>query len=362
MKILFLTHRYYLLLLIGMLIPIAFGMGWLSMLLIVPFLVLLTGLYLSRRFVKGQLQSVVNTGLKLLLLIVYTMISKLYVFDIYQVNSSSMEGALIKGDVLFINKLAYGPQEIDDANSISWVKLFRSNIRQEETCPVISRKHGYTHIRRNDVFIYELFPAYFVVKRCAGLPGDHLKISNDTTFINNRYAPFSAYHQNQYLVKFRDHAGLKAYLSSVSRSAIDSVNIDSNILVVNVSQNDLPQHALRVTRLPNKLLAGKMPYFRPDIWTINNLGPLTIPYKGWSVADSALYRNTIEHWECNNTPEGYVFRDNYYFMMGDNKPYSEDSRYLGLIPERKIVGKVAFILYSYNEKGFLWNRLFKNIL
>ncbi|TWW00086.1 S26 family signal peptidase [Chitinophaga pinensis] len=69
-------------------------------------------MYLSRRFLKGQFQSVVNTGLKPSVDRIYDYLQTLC-FDIYQVNSSSMEGALIKGDVLFINKLAYGPQEID---------------------------------------------------------------------------------------------------------------------------------------------------------------------------------------------------------------------------------------------------------
>ena len=362
MKTLFLTHRYYLLIPVSMLIPIVFGLVWLSMLLIVPFLVLLTGLYLSRRFLKGQLQSVVNVVLKLLLLMVYTIICKLYVFDIYQVNSSSMEGTLVKGDVLFINKLAYGPQEINNVGSISWVRLFRGNALPDAACSPGSRKKGYTHVRHNDIFIYELFPAYFVVKRCVGLPGDNLSIINDTAFINKQAVGFSTYNQSQYLLKFPDHASLRTYVSSISTSAIDSVNIDSNIIVANISQHSLPANALRITRLPNKLLAGKTPYFLPDRWTINNLGPLTIPYKQWTVSSPSLYRHTIEHWECDNAPEGYVFKDNYYFMMGDNKPYSEDSRYLGLIPESRIIGRVAFILFAYNEKGFVWNRLFKNIL
>lgn len=361
MKTLFLTHRNNLLIAIGMLIPLVFGLSWLSLLLIIPFIIMLTGIYLSRRFLKGSIKSAVISSSKVLLLITYTITCKLYVFDIYQVNSSSMEGTLIKGDVLFINKLAYGPQEINNAD-ISWIKLFRSNSHQDQTCPSVGRKQGYTHIRRNDVFIYELFPGYFVVKRCIGMPGDNLRISNDTPFVNNHVVSFPSDGLSQYRIRFADHAGLKKYLSSISRSVIDSVNIDSNIIVANISTGSLPQKALQITSLPNKLLLGKSPYFLPDVWTINNLGPLTIPRKGWSVSQASLYRNTIEHWECSDKPESYVFKENYYFMMGDNKPYSEDSRYLGLIPENKIIGKVAFIICSYNEKGFIWNRLFKTML
>src|SRR5688572_9321741 len=107
MKLLFLTHKRYMPVLIGMLIPLAFGLGWLSMLLIIPFVIMLAGIYLSRQFLKGQLQSVAILAFRLLLLVAYSIICRLYVFDIYQVNSSSMEGTLKKGDVLLVNKLAY---------------------------------------------------------------------------------------------------------------------------------------------------------------------------------------------------------------------------------------------------------------
>lgn len=359
---LFLTHRNKLLIATGMLIPILFGLSWLSALLIVPFAIMLTGKYLSARWLHGKVQSVVTTGSKLLLLIAYTIICKLYVFDIYQVNSSSMEGTLIKGDVLFINKLAYGPQQVNHAGTVSWVKLFGDSRLPDQACSSAGRKKGYTAIRRNDVFIYELFPGYFVVKRCVGLPGDHLRVSNDTPFVNNRIVDFPSEGLSHYRLQFADHAGLRKYVSRIARTAIDSINIDSNIIIANLSAGSLPKSSLQVTRLPNKPLPGKAPYFLPEVWTINNLGPMTIPHSGLRVSQPSLYRHTVERWECNTKPAGYVFKENYYFMMGDNKPYSEDSRYLGLIPENKIVGKVAFIVCSYNEKGFMWNRLFKSIL
>lgn len=296
MKPFLLTHKYYMLILISMLIPLVFGLAWLSLLLTVPFLIMLTGIYLS----KGQVARFI---IRLLTFIVYCIICRLYIFDIYQVNSGSMEGTLIKGDVLFVNKLAYGPRA--DA----------------------TKNNGYTTIKHKDIFIYELFPDYFVVKRCIGLPGDNIRISSDTVFINNHFVSLPENALSQYYLKFNSHSSIKAFVSSIPHSAIDSINIDSNIIIANLAQQDLPNNALHIDQLPIRLLPGKTPYFQ----TINNLGPIKIPA-------------------------------HQYFMMGDNRPYSEDSRYLGLIPEKEIVGKVAFILYSYSEEGFVWNRLFKNIL
>lgn len=298
MKPLFLTHKFHFLAAIAMLIPMVFGLAWLSLLLLIPFIILLT----ARHFLKGAVSGMIIWSL---LIIIYSILCRLYVFDIYLVNSGSMEGTLIKGDMLFVNKLAYGPRMGN------------------------SRKNGYTTIQQKDIFIYELFPDYFVVKRCMGLPGNTIRISNDSPFVNNRFVSFPEKSCSQYRITFSNHSSIKKFVSTIPAAAIDS--IDSNFIIANLSQGDLPHNALQIVRLPNKLLAGKTPYFRPEVWTINNLGPITIA-------------------------------PHYYFMMGDNKPYSEDSRYLGLVPEKEIVGKVAFILYSYNENGFLWKRLFKNVL
>ncbi len=57
----------------------------------------------------------------------------------------------------------------------------------------------------------------------------------------------------------------------------------------------------------------------------------------------------------------HAFRQNYYFMMGDNRHNSLDSRYMGFIPEEGIIGKAVLILYNHNDGKFRWNRLAKRI-
>jgi signal peptidase I len=115
----------------------------------------------------------------------------------------------------------------------------------------------------------------------------------------------------------------------------------------------------------------------PDrfLWTKDNFGPLWVPEKGQSVVinDSTmtLYRKCIEtyehnevsnnggQWSINGSPAtSYTFKMNYYWMMGDNRHQSLDSRFWGFVPEDHIVGRPWFVLFSY-EGGPRWDRFFK---
>jgi signal peptidase I len=123
------------------------------------------------------------------------------------------------------------------------------------------------------------------------------------------------------------------------------------------------------------------PPLKRKSWNGDNYGPIVIPKKGMEmeVSDSTLafYAETIRLYEHNKSVEikghvlivdglavdTYTFKQNYYFMMGDNRHDSWDSRYWGFVPEDHIVGKALFIWCSVNQEGDIlhkirWNRLF----
>lgn len=114
-------------------------------------------------------------------------------------------------------------------------------------------------------------------------------------------------------------------------------------------------------------------------WTLDNMGPFIIPKKGLAInltsANYTIYRKTILKYEQvylsrksniyfinGRISKSYTFKENYCFLMGDNRNEARDSRYIGFIPESNIVGKSQFILFSEDSMGFNWNRFMKRVL
>jgi signal peptidase I len=118
--------------------------------------------------------------------------------------------------------------------------------------------------------------------------------------------------------------------------------------------------------------------YETNNWTVDNYGPMWIPKKGATIQlnpeNVKCYHRCIDTYEGNKFEENngqyfindkpstsYTFKMNYYWMMGDNRHNSLDSRYWGFVPEDHIVGKASLIWFSYGDNGIRWNRIFNVI-
>jgi signal peptidase I len=236
------------------------------------------------------------------------------------------------------------------------------------------------------------------VKRCVGLPGDELSIINRQVHINGQPQQDPEGVMQSYRFTVKSPAALKkiyaefkvnindrnpvpggaepVYQSSFTASDYEKLKGNSDVLSIEVNNDTLPESFDPQALFPNSPLVAF------STWTRDNYGPIHIPAKGETVAltpeNIALYRRVIQNYEnntlqiqdgkaiINGSPaESYTFKQNYYWMMGDNRHQSADSRYWGFVPEDHIVGKPVFTWMSkedpnYQETGELrWKRMFR---
>ena len=222
------------------------------------------------------------------------------------------------------------------------------------------------------------------VKRCVGLPGQTLQIKNRIVYLNGKANKEPDNVQYSYYVKLRCPMPeeLMGQLG-ISTEDITGLSQYGFIPLTKKAYNVLSKRKdiVQSIRLNTDAQAGDLyPLNAYTGWTRDNYGPIWIPKKGATVKldmnNVAIYERPIHAYEGNDlkivngniyingkVAHSYTFKMDYYWMMGDNRHNSADSRYWGFVPEDHIVGKPIFIWWSHNPdhpglSGIRWNRLF----
>ena len=226
------------------------------------------------------------------------------------------------------------------------------------------------------------------IKRCVGIPGDVLEYKNGQLFVNGKEQQHFAGMQYDNIVT-TDGTGINKRTLEQMKIAEDDRHMVSNsqyFFPLTKENEDKMKAMKNVTSIQRTLVTAAnwdrniFPFSSKYQWNVDNFGPLEIPKKGQTVKlnmdNLPLYERIIDLYEANDlnvkdsiiyingaVAESYIFKMDYYWMMGDNRHNSADSRYWGFVPEDHIVGKAVFIWLSMDKdqpfyNKIRWSRLF----
>ncbi len=333
--------------------------------------------------------------------------------EAFVVPTPSMENSILVGDYLFVSKFHYGsrtprtPLQIPLTHQRIWGTEIPSYLDWVQLPSY--RLPGLRGVERGEPVVFNIPPLVlndgierpidlktYYVKRCVAIAGDRFEIKNKQIYVNGEPLENPENMKFSYLVTSRNEIHkrnldkldlttddyyllgqtadskvvYRMLLTEEQRTEIDALPFVSS-LVEDYTTNAQPDSNI-------------FPTAKGNVWNGDNYGPLVIPAKGMKmeVNDStlALYGEMIRLHEVHKDVsiengelvidgrqvKQYVYKQDYYFMMGDNRHNSLDSRYWGFVPENHILGKPLFIWLSVNSEADLlhkirWHRMFTAI-
>ena len=341
--------------------------------------------------------------------------------EAYMIPTPSMENSLLVGDYLFVSKMHYGartpatPLQVpltfqkiwgtDIPSYLDWIKL------------PMYRLPGFSEVKRYDPVVFN-YPAEgtgafhednkgeandipadmrtYYIKRCVGLPGDKLSVKNRQLHIDGKPVENPEGMQFRYTIISSQDINDRVFRKHNISVHDMHKNVSGNRYIYMLHTSEETAKVLQEYDFIESIEIYTNPKFQDAFflegndttsWSYDDYGSITIPKAGWTIEltpeNAQRYQTTIRFYEENENVEykdgaifidgkkldKYTFKKDYYFMMGDNRHNSADSRAWGFVPEDYVVGKALFVWWSidpmaswseFSEK-VRWNRVFSLI-
>ncbi|WP_339612073.1 signal peptidase I, partial [uncultured Planktosalinus sp.] len=360
----------------------------------------------------------------ILFAVVVATIVHTYFIQPFTIPTSSLEKTLLVGDFLFVSKMHYGARTPMTAVSFPMVHdtIPVAKIKSYTNKPQIPyfRFPAFQEIKRNDIVVFnwptDTVPYFFYqgpetydkpidkksnyVKRAVGVPGDSLEIKNGYVYINGKQNELPDRARLQFAYAFTTKEPLRNIQFLRDRYDITEIYPMSNDYktfranateagIEMLKNNPNIDQIIPLSAKPGEANPSIFPQHPAYKWNTSHFGPIYIPKAGATVEITPesipFYKRIIEVYEgeemgveqkvsvqgnrvlLNGSPlSEYTFKQDYYWMMGDNRNNSEDARMWGYVPHNHVVGKPVFIWMSWdsNGKGFdkiRWERMFTTV-
>jgi signal peptidase I len=338
--------------------------------------------------------------LDLLFAIIAASMIRWVLFEPFNIPTPSMEGTLLVGDYLFVSKLHYGPitpktpLQVPFTQQTIWGTSIPSYLNWLQLPRY--RFPGFSQVTRNDAVVFH-YPAetehptdlrMHYIKRCIALPGDVLSLKDRRVYINDVLQPLLPHVQHRYYIHtdaelsdsfFREHA-----IAEFAPVPDGYIVLTTARIAEQIEKLDYVSKTEIVLNPSQRVSDDIFPDAHTFSWNEDNYGPVQVPAKGMTIditpQNLMMYKQAITWYEGNDNVEvkdntlfindqpvqQYTFTQNYYFMMGDNRHNSLDSRFWGFVPEDHVVGKAVLVWWSTDPQEswtnpfdkIRWNRVF----
>lgn len=331
----------------------------------------------------------------------------------YTIPTSSLEKSLLVGDFLFVSKFHYGARIPMTAVAMPMVhdSIPMTGLPSYLDKPQLPymRLPGIQKIKRNDIVVFN-WPADSLktmwgddsgeftykpidkktnyVKRCVAIAGDTLQIIDGVIYINGEISKMPDRAKPQYYFTV-DTGGKQLSARNLQRYNVREGHMQDGKYVLNLTDtearklknNPSVKSIVKRNTPSGNFDKGIFPHDEQYKWSVDNYGPLYIPAKGKTIEINSktipIYEHLIREYDRNDITvdgdkmyingqlaESYTFKQDYFWMMGDNRHNSLDARSYGFTPFDHVIGKAVFIWFSWETNGdgiknkIRWDRLF----